>query len=68
MAVVIFGFWNVPVVRTLINPLKLFTIGLHELCHITAVCGPLPNYLKSSYFLRLSLLGGGYCALRSIHI
>ncbi|KAF9005917.1 peptidase M50B-like-domain-containing protein [Cyathus striatus] len=36
MAVVIFGFWNVPVVRNCINPLKLFTIGWHELCHITA--------------------------------
>ncbi|KAH6916173.1 peptidase M50B-like-domain-containing protein [Coprinopsis sp. MPI-PUGE-AT-0042] len=36
MAVVIFGFWNVPVIRNLINPLKLFTIGWHELCHITA--------------------------------
>ncbi|KAF8957473.1 peptidase M50B-like-domain-containing protein [Flammula alnicola] len=36
MAVIIFGFWNVPVVRNLINPLKLFTIGWHELCHISA--------------------------------
>ncbi|KXN86627.1 hypothetical protein AN958_09931 [Leucoagaricus sp. SymC.cos] len=36
MAVIIFGFWNVPVVRNLINPLKLFTIGWHELCHIIA--------------------------------
>ncbi|KAF9485464.1 hypothetical protein BDN70DRAFT_795804, partial [Pholiota conissans] len=36
MAVVIFGFWNVPVVRNLINPLKLFAIGWHELCHISA--------------------------------
>ncbi|KAG5634771.1 hypothetical protein H0H81_000841 [Sphagnurus paluster] len=36
MAVIIFGFWNVPIVRNLINPLKLFTIGLHELCHISA--------------------------------
>jgi len=36
MAVVIFGFWNVPGVRNVINPLKLFTIGLHELCHIVA--------------------------------
>ncbi|KAJ7634127.1 peptidase M50B-like-domain-containing protein [Mycena polygramma] len=35
-AVVIFGFWNVPGVRHCINPLKLFTIGWHELCHITA--------------------------------
>ncbi|TRM65303.1 peptidase M50B-like-domain-containing protein [Schizophyllum amplum] len=34
MAVVIFGLWNVPVVRKLLNPLKLFTIGLHELFHI----------------------------------
>lgn len=36
MSVIIFGFWNVPVVRNLINPLKLFTIGWHELCHIIA--------------------------------
>ncbi|KAF8892091.1 peptidase M50B-like-domain-containing protein [Infundibulicybe gibba] len=36
MAVIIFGFWNVPIVRNCINPLKLFTIGWHELCHITA--------------------------------
>ncbi|KAF7370721.1 hypothetical protein MSAN_00705300 [Mycena sanguinolenta] len=34
--VVIFGFWNVPGVRNCINPLKLFTIGWHELCHIAA--------------------------------
>lgn len=40
MAVIIFGFWNVPVVRNLINPLKLFTIGWHELCHIAAVGNP----------------------------
>ncbi|KAH7907359.1 peptidase M50B-like-domain-containing protein [Hygrophoropsis aurantiaca] len=33
-AVVIFGIWNIPGVRTLINPLKLFTIGWHEFCHI----------------------------------
>lgn len=37
MAVVIFGFWNVPGIRNVINPLKLFTIGAHELCHIIAV-------------------------------
>ncbi|KAF8636435.1 hypothetical protein AX17_003617 [Amanita inopinata Kibby_2008] len=36
MAVIIFGFWNVPIVRNLINPLKLFTIGWHELCHVSA--------------------------------
>jgi len=40
MAVIIFGFWNVPVVRNVINPLKLFTIGWHELCHISAVSMP----------------------------
>ncbi|KAI8996560.1 peptidase M50B-like-domain-containing protein [Trametes punicea] len=34
-AVVIFAFWNIPGARTLINPLKLFTIGWHELCHIS---------------------------------
>jgi len=36
MAVIVFGFWNVPIVRNLINPLKLFTIGWHELCHVCA--------------------------------
>ncbi|THU99121.1 hypothetical protein K435DRAFT_508685 [Dendrothele bispora CBS 962.96] len=34
MSVVIFGFWNVPGIRNIINPLKLFTIGLHEFCHM----------------------------------
>lgn len=36
-AVVIFALWNVPGARVLINPLKLLTIGWHELCHITMV-------------------------------
>lgn len=36
-AVVIFAVWNIPAVRNVINPLKLFTIGWHELCHIIAV-------------------------------
>ncbi|KAL1941136.1 hypothetical protein VTO73DRAFT_7348 [Trametes versicolor] len=34
-AVVIFAFWNIPGARVIINPLKLFTIGWHELCHIS---------------------------------
>ncbi|KAI0367055.1 hypothetical protein BV20DRAFT_971167 [Pilatotrama ljubarskyi] len=34
-AVVIFAFWNIPGARVVINPLKLFTIGWHELCHIS---------------------------------
>lgn len=33
--VIIFGLWNLAFFRTLISPLKLFTIGFHELCHIT---------------------------------
>ncbi|CAL1714688.1 unnamed protein product [Somion occarium] len=33
-AVVIFALWNIPGARVLINPLKLLTIGWHELCHI----------------------------------
>ncbi|TFK51762.1 hypothetical protein OE88DRAFT_1658371 [Heliocybe sulcata] len=33
-SVMIFAIWNIPTVRNLINPLKLFTIGWHELCHI----------------------------------
>lgn len=32
--VVIFALWTIPVVRLLIIPLKLFTVGWHELCHI----------------------------------
>ncbi|KAI9509126.1 peptidase M50B-like-domain-containing protein [Russula earlei] len=32
-AVVLFGLWNIPGARLLINPLKLFAIGWHELCH-----------------------------------
>ncbi|KZP16643.1 hypothetical protein FIBSPDRAFT_957884 [Athelia psychrophila] len=35
-AVVIFGVWHIPGARVLINPLKLLTIGWHELCHIIA--------------------------------
>jgi hypothetical protein len=35
--VVIFGVWNIPGARLLITPLKLLTIGFHELCHIAAV-------------------------------
>ncbi|KAI0073276.1 hypothetical protein K474DRAFT_1678024 [Panus rudis PR-1116 ss-1] len=34
-AVIIFALWNIPGARVLINPLKLLTIGWHELCHIT---------------------------------
>ncbi|KAF5351576.1 hypothetical protein D9758_007204 [Tetrapyrgos nigripes] len=33
-SVVIFGFWNVPGIRNIINPLKLLTIGIHEFSHI----------------------------------
>ncbi|KIY52942.1 hypothetical protein FISHEDRAFT_31636, partial [Fistulina hepatica ATCC 64428] len=35
MIVLTFGCWNVALVRKIINPLKLFTIGLHELFHIS---------------------------------
>ena len=35
--VVIFALWNIPGARVLINPLKLLTIGWHELSHIVAV-------------------------------
>ncbi|QRV88862.1 pre-mRNA-splicing factor CWC22 [Ceratobasidium sp. AG-Ba] len=34
--VVISAVWHIPGARTLINPLKLFTIGFHELCHMVA--------------------------------
>ncbi|EJD48294.1 hypothetical protein AURDEDRAFT_113110 [Auricularia subglabra TFB-10046 SS5] len=37
--IVIFGLWVLPLFRVLINvrgPLQLFTIGWHELCHVTA--------------------------------
>ncbi|KZT43129.1 hypothetical protein SISSUDRAFT_741838 [Sistotremastrum suecicum HHB10207 ss-3] len=32
--VVIFGLWNMPGMRKIINPFKLMTVGWHELCHI----------------------------------
>ncbi|CAG7847777.1 SubName: Full=Uncharacterized protein {ECO:0000313/EMBL:CCA69551.1} [Serendipita indica DSM 11827] len=32
--IVAFAFWTFPVVRVVINPLKLFVIGWHEFCHI----------------------------------
>lgn len=34
LLVVAFAFWTFPVVRIMINPLKLFVIGWHEFCHI----------------------------------
>ncbi|KAH7335301.1 peptidase M50B-like-domain-containing protein [Rhizoctonia solani] len=34
--VVISALWHIPGARTLINPLKLFTIGWHELSHMAA--------------------------------
>ena len=47
-AVVIFAVWNIPAVRNLINPFKLFTIGWHELCHIIAVSVLPPRRLVPS--------------------
>jgi hypothetical protein len=32
--VVILAVWNIPGARQIINPLKLLTVGWHELCHI----------------------------------
>jgi hypothetical protein len=34
--VVIFAFWHLPGVRIFLNPLKIFTIGIHELSHVVA--------------------------------
>ena len=36
-AVVLFGLWNIPGARVIINPLKLFAIGWHEVCHAALV-------------------------------
>ncbi|KIM32740.1 hypothetical protein M408DRAFT_326485 [Serendipita vermifera MAFF 305830] len=36
LLVVAFALWTFPVVRVVINPLKLFVIGWHEFCHIAA--------------------------------
>lgn len=42
MAVIIFGFWNVPVVRNCINPLKLFTyVGYFVASRHMTICNPL---------------------------
>jgi hypothetical protein len=40
-AVVLFGLWTIPGARLIINPLKLFAIGWHELCHAILVRPPL---------------------------
>ena len=36
-AVILFGLWNIPGARVIINPLKLFAIGWHEVCHAALV-------------------------------
>ncbi|KIJ55320.1 hypothetical protein M422DRAFT_23924 [Sphaerobolus stellatus SS14] len=32
----VFAVWSVPIIRLVITPIKLFTIGWHELCHALA--------------------------------
>lgn len=58
MTVVIFGFWNVPGVRNIINPLKLFTIGWHELCHISMVHAPRLHVTLKLMISQAILTGG----------
>ncbi|KAG9056937.1 hypothetical protein FS842_009140 [Serendipita sp. 407] len=36
LLIVAFAFWTFPIIRVVINPLKLFVIGWHEFCHIAA--------------------------------
>ena len=59
--VIIFAVWNVPGVRNLINPLKLFTIGWHELCHIAAVSAPCFNvlYRMAAHSVDQAIMTGG---------
>ena len=40
-AVILFALWNIPGARVVINPLKLFAIGWHEMCHAIVVRDPL---------------------------
>lgn len=61
-AVVIFAVWNIPAIRNVINPLKLFTIGWHELCHIIAVSCP---FMPGAYCPSLNTFGGR-CRLSSL--
>lgn len=53
-AVVIFALWNIPGARLLITPLKLFTIGWHELCHIVVVRRASPATLIPDAYCRQS--------------
>ena len=59
---IIFGVWNIPGARNLINPLKLFTIGWHELCHIAAVrrilCLPSLTQLARVAYTQAVMTGG----------
>jgi len=59
-AVVIFALWNIPGARNLINPLKLFTIGWHELCHIIMVRSPHLFLSEPTLLLLLGDIIGGY--------
>ena len=60
-AVVIFAVWNIPAVRNVINPLKLFTIGWHELCHIIVVSVLHPGvYCQDVPFLNAFVTAVGY--------
>jgi len=60
-AVVIFAIWNIPAVRNVINPLKLFTIGWHELCHIIVVSVLHPGvYYQDVPFLNVFVALVGY--------
>ena len=59
--VVIFALWNIPAVRNVINPLKLFAIGWHELCHIIVVSVVHPGaYCRNAPFLNTFVVFVGY--------
>ncbi|KAF8270684.1 peptidase M50B-like-domain-containing protein [Lactarius quietus] len=63
-AVILFGLWNIPGARVIINPLKLFAIGWHEVCHATLAI------LTGGTIMRMSIdpTTGGHTVVQGLFI
>ncbi|KAF8270674.1 hypothetical protein EI94DRAFT_1698652 [Lactarius quietus] len=64
-AVILFGLWKIPGARVIVNLLKLFAIGWHDVCHATftprrasPTDHPVRRFIGSSILGGLFILGG----------
>lgn len=62
-AIILFGLWNIPGARVIINPLKLFAIGWHEVSHAALAI------LTGGTILRMSIdpTTGGHTVVQGGH-